>query len=197
MSSTTKKITLKSSDCKSFEVSEPVAMESQTIKRMMEENCGNNDILILNVKSKILAMVIEYCKMHVEADLDSEFVKVNYSDYLTVKAIECSKKLFNEVNEAWGVTGNVLAKGIDYCEKHVDDAAANASSSDLKVWDAKFVRQIDMDTLCDLMLAANYLNIKGLLDLTCRAAPDQARREKEQIFFKFAIALVLFWIFFR
>jgi len=153
-------------------------------------------ILVLNVKSKILAMVIEYCTMHVEAGLDAEFVKVNYSDYLTVKAIECSKKLFNEVNEAWGVTGNVLAKGIDYCEKHVDDAAANASSSDLKVWDAKFVRHVDMDTLCDLMLAANYLNIKGLLDLTCRAVPDHARREKEQIFFKFAIALVLFWIFF-
>ncbi|XP_024626823.1 SKP1-like protein 1B [Medicago truncatula] len=137
MSSITKKmITLKSSNGETFEVSEAVALQSQTIKGMMEENCGNNGIPILNVKSKILAKVTEYCKMHVEAS-------------------------------------KTLAKGIDYCEKQVD--ADTANSNDLKAWDAKFMKKTDMKTLCDLMLAANYLNIKGLLDLTCRAVPDLVR----------------------
>ncbi|KEH23714.1 putative S-phase kinase-associated protein [Medicago truncatula] len=197
MSSITKKmITLKSSNGETFEVSEAVALQSQTIKGMMEENCGNNGIPILNVKSKILAKVTEYCKMHVEASLDAEFVNVDHSDYLKVKVAEYCKKHV-DVNDlkAWGVIGKTLAKGIDYCEKQVD--ADTANSNDLKAWDAKFMKKTDMKTLCDLMLAANYLNIKGLLDLTCRAVPDHARREKEQIlFFKFAVALfVLCFLF--
>ena len=87
-----KKITLRSSDGESFEV---VALESQTIKHMIEDDCADNGIPLPNVTSKILAKVIEYCKKHVDAaasaagsssscavddDLkafDSDFVKVD------------------------------------------------------------------------------------------------------------------------
>jgi Skp1 family, tetramerisation domain len=62
-----KKITLKSSDGEEFVVDELVAMESQTIRHMIEDDCAENGIPLPNVTSKILSKVIEYCKKHVDA----------------------------------------------------------------------------------------------------------------------------------
>ncbi len=88
--SSPRKITLKSSDGEMFEVDEAVAVESQTIKHVIEDDCADNAIPLPNVTSKILAKVIEYCKKHVESsssedrtnedDLknwDANFVKVD------------------------------------------------------------------------------------------------------------------------
>lgn len=70
--STVRKITLKSSDGENFEIDEAVALESQTIKHMIEDDCADNGIPLPNVTSKILSKVIEYCKKHVEAAAKSE-----------------------------------------------------------------------------------------------------------------------------
>nr|DAD46739.1 TPA_asm: hypothetical protein HUJ06_016676 [Nelumbo nucifera] len=85
-----KKVTLKGSDGETFDVDEAVALESQTIKHMIEEDCIDNGIPLPNVTSKILCKVIEYCKKHVETprtddrtadeelkNWDAEFVKVD------------------------------------------------------------------------------------------------------------------------
>ncbi|KAF2310149.1 hypothetical protein GH714_006751 [Hevea brasiliensis] len=122
--STGKKITLKSSDGETFEVDEAVALESQTIKHMIEDDCADNGIPLPNVTSKILSKVIEYCKKHVET----------------------SKS--------------------DDRPSSVDD--------ELKAWDAEFVK-VDQATLFDLILAANYLNIKSLLDHTCQTVADMIK----------------------
>ncbi|KAG8090780.1 hypothetical protein GUJ93_ZPchr0011g28217 [Zizania palustris] len=130
-----KMITLKSSDGEEFEVEEAVAMESQTIRHMIEDDCADNGIPLPNVNSKILSKVIEYCNKHVHAAAS--------------KAANTS-----------------------------DDAASAAvpppSGEDLKNWDADFVK-VDQATLFDLILAANYLNIKGLLDLTCQTVADMIK----------------------
>lgn len=83
---------LRSSDNENFEVEEAVAVESQTIKHMIEDDCADTTIPLPNVSSKILAKVIEYCKKHVESpkgdeasktvdeelkNFDAEFVKVD------------------------------------------------------------------------------------------------------------------------
>ncbi|XP_030464129.1 SKP1-like protein 1B [Syzygium oleosum] len=120
--SSAKKITLRSSDGESFEVDEAVAVESQTIKHMIEDDCADSGIPLPNVTSRILAKVIEYCKKHVES-----------------------------------------AKSED-----------RTTEDDLKAWDAEFVK-VDQATLFDLILAANYLNIKGLLDLTCQTVADMIK----------------------
>ncbi|XP_059314410.1 SKP1-like protein 1B [Lycium ferocissimum] len=65
--STSKNIMLRNSDGKTFEVEESVALESQTIKHMIEDDCANTSIPLPSVTSKILAKVIEYCKRHVDA----------------------------------------------------------------------------------------------------------------------------------
>ncbi|KAI8554031.1 hypothetical protein RHMOL_Rhmol05G0065700 [Rhododendron molle] len=128
--STPKKIVLKSSDGETFEVEETVALESQTIKHMIEDDCADNTIPLPNVTSKILAKVIEYCRKHVEA--------------------------------------SGAGKAADDVDKDAADEEA------LKKWDAKFV-EVDQGVLFDLILAANYLNIKSLLDLTCQTVADMIK----------------------
>ncbi|PSS12112.1 SKP1-like protein [Actinidia chinensis var. chinensis] len=119
--STSKTILLKSSDDETFEVEETVALESQTIKHMIEDDCANTSIPLPNVTSKILAKVIEYCKRHVDAKADDK-----------------------------------------------------AAEDELKTFDAEFVK-VDQAMLFDLILAANYLNIKSLLDLTCQTVADMIK----------------------
>jgi S-phase kinase-associated protein 1 len=132
-----KMITLKSSDGEEFEVEEAVAMESQTIRHMIEDDCADNGIPLPNVNSKILSKVIEYCNKHVQA------------------------KPADATAGAAGASDGA-------------NAAPAAPAEDLKNWDAEFVK-VDQATLFDLILAANYLNIKGLLDLTCQTVADMIK----------------------
>lgn len=105
----TKKITLKSSDGETFEVEEAVAVavESQTIKLMIEDNCADSGIPLPNVTSKILAKVIDYCKKHVEANCadekpsedelkawDADFVKVDQATLFDLILVRVSLLYF-------------------------------------------------------------------------------------------------------
>ncbi|KAJ1290616.1 hypothetical protein BS78_02G258000 [Paspalum vaginatum] len=86
------------------------------------------------------------------------------------------------------VHSKILCKVIEYCKKHVlargeggdattaePTAATNKATEDeLKAFDAEFVK-VDQATLFDLILAANYLNIKELLDLTCQTVADMIK----------------------
>ncbi|KAL9231849.1 hypothetical protein vseg_007018 [Gypsophila vaccaria] len=69
------------------------------------------------------------------------------------------------------VTGKILSKVIEFCRKQVE---AVGSSHVLKCWNSEFVK-VDQDTLFDLILAANYLDIKKLLDLTCQTVTDMMK----------------------
>ncbi|KAH9613170.1 hypothetical protein KSS87_022154, partial [Heliosperma pusillum] len=129
---TSKKILLKSSDGEDFEVDEIVALESQTIKHMIEDDCADNAIPLPNVTATILSKVIEYCKKHVDA---------------------------------------AAAKTADTT---TSTAASVVGDDELKKWDEEFVK-VDQSTLFDLILAANYLNIQNLLDLTCQTVADMIK----------------------
>ncbi|KAI0500048.1 hypothetical protein KFK09_018256 [Dendrobium nobile] len=72
------------------------------------------------------------------------------------------------------VNSKILAKVIEYCKKHVESVLEDESIEELKNWYADFVK-VDQDTLFNLILAANYLNIKGLLDLTCQTVADMIK----------------------
>jgi S-phase kinase-associated protein 1 len=91
------------------------------------------------------------------------------------------------------VKADILKKVLSWCAWHVDDPAAiNAETekedprSTLKAiceWDARCF-QVDQETLYELILAANYMNIKLLLDNLCKyvasmihnKTPDQIRK---------------------
>ncbi|KAK1356025.1 hypothetical protein POM88_049281 [Heracleum sosnowskyi] len=77
------------------------------------------------------------------------------------------------------LTGKILAKVIEYCKKHVESPKAvddnKDGEDDLKKFDDDFVKDVDQPTLFDLILAANYLNIQSLLDLTCEKVADSIK----------------------
>ncbi|KAJ4835773.1 hypothetical protein Tsubulata_039898 [Turnera subulata] len=81
-SSSSKKITLKSSDDITFEVDEAVALQSQTIKQIIADNGGDGGVVrVPTVKGSILGMVIDYCKKHVDVEVDhgrwdAEFMRI-------------------------------------------------------------------------------------------------------------------------
>ncbi|KAF0909808.1 hypothetical protein E2562_000127 [Oryza meyeriana var. granulata] len=83
------------------------------------------------------------------------------------------------------VSANVLAKVVEYCNKHAvvsseateTTAAAAAKASreeELRRFDAKFV-DVDYNLLFDLILAANFLNVPCLLDLACQQLADSIK----------------------
>merc|ERR1712216_163498 len=77
------------------------------------------------------------------------------------------------------VSSKILAKVIEYSKYHVDNSPEaegenKAPEEEIKTWDTKFV-EVEQSTLFELILAANYLNIKSLLDLTCRTVASMIK----------------------
>ncbi|GLJ36414.1 hypothetical protein SUGI_0731100 [Cryptomeria japonica] len=77
------------------------------------------------------------------------------------------------------LSSNILVKVIEYCNFHLDAAKTSEEKSaiseeDVKKWDQEFVK-VDQATLFDLILGANYLNTKNLLDLTCQTVADMIK----------------------
>ena len=67
MSTAPAKIRLRSSDGELFEVDEAVAVQSQAIKHLIDDQCADSVVPLPNVTGPILAKVIQYCKKHVDA----------------------------------------------------------------------------------------------------------------------------------
>merc|ERR1711939_1207383 len=73
------------------------------------------------------------------------------------------------------VEGNILQSVLKYCQYHYDNK--EKKEEEKNAWDAEFVK-VDDDTLFSLILAANYLDIKSLLDLTCKTVADYIKQCK-------------------
>ncbi|OGM40022.1 E3 ubiquitin ligase complex SCF subunit sconC, partial [Aspergillus bombycis] len=79
------------------------------------------------------------------------------------------------VNEA------VLKKVIEWCTHHKndppstgDDDDSRRKTTDIDEWDQKFM-QVDQEMLFEIILAANYLDIKGLLDVGCKTVANMIK----------------------
>jgi len=115
---------LKSSDNKTFDVEEAVAVQSETLKNMVDDGCANDTIPLPNVSGKILEMVLGWCKKHVDET----------------------------------VTGDELNKyEVDFLD-------------------------LDQEVLYGLLMAANFLNVKGLLDRVLQRVADMIKgKQPEEI----------------
>ncbi|KAI9786831.1 MAG: hypothetical protein M1839_005062 [Geoglossum umbratile] len=80
------------------------------------------------------------------------------------------------VNEA------VLKKVLEWCTHHKGDPPASADddsdsrkkTTDIDEWDQKFM-QVDQEMLFEIILAANYLDIKALLDVGCKTVANMIK----------------------
>jgi len=75
----------------------------------------------------------------------------------------------------------ILKRVVQWCTHHKDDPSPpedeenkEKRTDDISSWDADFLK-VDQGTLFELILAANYLDIKGLLDVTCKTVANMIK----------------------
>ncbi|KAE8681786.1 glycerate dehydrogenase HPR, peroxisomal-like [Hibiscus syriacus] len=111
MASTSKKIILKSSDGNIFEVEEELALQSEMIKNMIDD-CADGEIPLPNATGEILSKVLEYWKMQVDGESnsnddqhktrDDDFLRVDLNtlyDLIKGKSPEVIRRTFNILND--------------------------------------------------------------------------------------------------
>ncbi|PWA48390.1 S-phase kinase-associated protein 1-like, SKP1/BTB/POZ domain protein [Artemisia annua] len=123
-------------------------------------------------------------KMILLESKDGERFELEESVALQSKTIEhmiedgCADSVIPTPN----ITGKILSKVIEYCNKHAETSKKGANkvtAEDLKEFDAEFVK-VDQGTLFAIIHAANYLNIRPLLELMCKTVADMARGKTVQ-----------------
>ncbi|KAI8084508.1 E3 ubiquitin ligase complex SCF subunit sconC [Halteromyces radiatus] len=76
------------------------------------------------------------------------------------------------------VTAKVLRKVIEWCVHHSEDPAPadenERRTTEIDEWDQKYM-EVDQETLFDIILAANYLDIKPLLDVGCKTVANMIK----------------------
>eukprot|EP00184_Porphyridium_aerugineum_P008444 CAMPEP_0184691920 /NCGR_PEP_ID=MMETSP0313-20130426/609_1 /TAXON_ID=2792 /ORGANISM="Porphyridium aerugineum, Strain SAG 1380-2" /LENGTH=154 /DNA_ID=CAMNT_0027149699 /DNA_START=295 /DNA_END=759 /DNA_ORIENTATION=+ len=77
------------------------------------------------------------------------------------------------------VEAGILAKVIEYCRYHHMLQANPQTEEEVEKWNKDFVR-VDKPTLFQLILAANYMDIQSLLDLTCKTVADMIKNKTAQ-----------------
>ncbi|CAG8523803.1 12349_t:CDS:2 [Ambispora leptoticha] len=89
------------------------------------------------------------------------------------------------------VDEKVLKKVLEWCEHHINDPLPTSDEesqrrhnhAEIDDWDQKFLN-VEQDLLFEIILAANYLDIKPLLDVGCKTVanmikgktPDEIRK---------------------
>jgi len=79
------------------------------------------------------------------------------------------------------VNSAILRKVLQWANYHKDDPQTSDDdenkekrTDDISSWDADFLK-VDQGTLFELILAANYLDTKGLLDVTCKTVANMIK----------------------
>ena len=79
------------------------------------------------------------------------------------------------------VNAAILRKVIEWATHHKDDPPPpedeenrEKRTDDIEPYDQEFLK-VDQGTLFELILAANYLDIKGLLDVTCKTVANMIK----------------------
>lgn len=85
------------------------------------------------------------------------------------------------------VESSILVKVIEYLKYHQRAEEETIPEDEQQRWDKDYLK-VDDATLFSTILAANYLDIKPLLDLTCKAVADEIKgKSPEEIRVRFNI----------
>lgn len=72
------------------------------------------------------------------------------------------------------IIGETFVKVIEYCKRHAK-LEEEERAEELMNFDAEFINVDDQNLLFNLIMAANYLEIKSLLDLACQRVADMIK----------------------
>lgn len=136
---------LVSQEGESFEVSLENAKMSELVKTMIDEEQDEDEaqeIPLPNVKSAILAKVIEFIQRH-KTEPMTEIEKVCRTDF-----------------------PNKVSRSHLFLSLLIQPLKSAQMSEVVQEWYANFVN-VEQEVLFELILAANFMDIKPLLDLTC------------------------------
>lgn len=136
---TEKTVMLKSNDGMKFEVSETAAKQSTVICSIIEARS------VMDPKDDPIPI----------PNVNAQILKmvINYCE----KCVEAADEAETETTMQGSSTTQVAA----------DEASSRISDEELRIWDEIF-GGVDMKTLLNLVNAVNYLNIQGLLNVTCK-----------------------------
>ena len=170
-------VKLKSKQEEIFEVEKEVACRSVTVKNMIEDTGLDTPVPLPMVDSKILIKVIEYCKYHHKGESVSFAIKPAVSPRARVRVRaplpSPPPSYICQCRAGQTISLFVFQDSLPEDEKNI--------------WDKDFVK-VDDETLFNLILAANYLDIKSLLDLTCKTVADEIKgKTPEEIRIRFNI----------
>ena len=128
------------------------------------------NIKLQSSDDEIFTVDVEVAKM-------SEVIKTMMED-LDIDESKDIEKVLTVPN----VTSPILQKVTDWATQHKDDPPPppeddenrQRRTDDVSEWDKTFL-QVDQGTLYELILAANYLDIKGLLDVACKTVANMIK----------------------
>lgn len=170
-------VKLQSKDGDVFTVKIEVAKASRTIATMLEDlGYEDDDIVPLpNVDTRILKKVLAWAEHHVEeADEENLLMAANSSPSPTFPAAEATPSTPPVVQPRPHSQPPRIPQ-------RVPRRAANAAGPQLSLWDSEFLVRNRQD-IYNLLLAANYLDIKGLLDIICRSIAEVIKgKDPEEI----------------
>ena len=95
---------------------------------------------------------------------------------------DLGEETLNEAIPIPNVNYSVLKKVVEWCIHHrndpaptnEDDSDSRKKTTDIDEWDQKFM-QVDQEMLFEIILAANYLDIKQLLDVGCKTVANMIK----------------------
>ncbi|XP_070321466.1 S-phase kinase-associated protein 1 isoform X1 [Odocoileus virginianus] len=162
-------IKLQSSDGEIFEVDVEIAKQSVTIKTMLEVGAWHPN------------WFFAVSKKHLPVRTNIGLLGFSMSTLITEANLGMDDEGDDDPVPLPNVNAAILKKVIQWCTHHKDDPPPpeddenkEKRTDDIPVWDQEFLK-VDQGTLFELILAANYLDIKGLLDVTCKTVANMIK----------------------
>ena len=173
-----KKLRLVSSEGEKFEVSKKVAVQSELVKTMAEGDKEENEIPLPNVKASVLRKVVEYMKYHVDnpaREIEKPLKSANMAEVVSQWDAGQSSTRTHSAHSGLPPSHALLwSASVSRLFTCVDSLLVLSLRAD-------FV-DVDQEVLFELILAANYMDVKALLDLCCaKVASMMKGKTAEQI----------------
>ena len=167
-----KKILLISSDGKEFACDSRIVKKSFVLRTLLEDVGEISDAIPLpNVDGKILEKVLKWSEFHLN---DLPYQQQQQQQQQSENDDDYNFGFWDEELEgSEGWTGNDLSH-----KSELNTETSKALAMD--PWDVEFCSGMDHKTLFDVIIAANYLNVKGLIYVTCKYVSNVIRGKSHE-----------------